>query len=71
MTKLKDTNQLEQAEVSTSAEVVNETSQEDAAEIAQKALNVLIQAVEFAQSKGVYSFEDSHQIYTALKVFRK
>lgn len=39
--------------------------------LAQHSLNVLIQAVEFAQNKGVYSFEDSHHIYTAIKTFKK
>ena len=71
MTKLKDSTPLEQAEVETSAQVVNEADQEDPAVVAQKALTVLVQAVEFAQSKGVYSFEDSHHIFNALKVFRK
>lgn len=71
MTKFKEDTVLDQAEPETSAQVVSETEQQDPAAVAQKALNVLVQAVEFAQSKGVYSFEDSHHIFNALKVFSK
>lgn len=66
MTKLKEDNKVEYEDA-----VLESTDSTDTAVLAQKALNVLIQAVEFAQTKGVYSFEDSHHIFNALKVFRK
>jgi len=34
-----------------------------------EALNVLVQAVRFAQGKGVYSLEDAEMISKAIKVF--
>jgi len=37
----------------------------------QQALSVLIQAVNFAQSKGVYSLEDAEILSKAVKVFVK
>jgi hypothetical protein len=35
----------------------------------QQALSILIQAVNFAQSKGVYSLEDAEILSKAVKVF--
>ena len=37
----------------------------------QQAISVLIQAVNFAQSKGVYSLEDAEILSKAVKVFVK
>jgi hypothetical protein len=37
----------------------------------QQAISVLIQAVNFAQSKGVYSLEDAEVLSKAVKVFVK
>lgn len=37
----------------------------------QQAVNILIQGVQIAQSKGVYSFEDSALILKAISVFKK
>ena len=37
----------------------------------QQAISVLIQAVNFAQSKGVYSLEDAEILSRAVKVFVK
>lgn len=37
----------------------------------QQAISILIQAVNFAQSKGVYSLEDAEILSKAVKVFVK
>jgi len=37
----------------------------------QQAISVLIQAVNFAQSKGIYSLEDAEILSKAVKVFVK
>ena len=37
----------------------------------QQAISVLIQAVNFAQSKGIYSLEDAEVLSKAVKVFVK
>jgi len=58
-----------QVEAETSAEVVTDQPTDQVA-AAQQALNVLIQAVEHAQTKGVFSIEDSFHIFNAVKVFR-
>ena len=38
---------------------------------AQEALNVLVQAVHFAQSKGAFSLDDAEVINKAVKLFTK
>lgn len=71
MTNFKENTVVEQEVAAPLMQDDTEAQVETPATTAQKALSVLIQAVEFAQSKGVYSFEDCHHIFNALKVFRK